>query len=57
MQYAIVNSNGITEIKSDSYPLPNGAIDLTNDQYNQLMSGKFILVNGQIVTNPNPPTL
>jgi len=55
MKYAIVRQDGVTEIPEDSYPLQQGAIVLTDDQYNQLISGQYILQNGQIVANPTPP--
>jgi hypothetical protein len=55
MKYAIITSNEATEIREDSYPLKEGAIVLTNEQYDQLISGQYILQNGQVVVNPNPP--
>jgi len=55
MKYAIVRQDGVTEIREDSYPLQEGAIILNDLQHEQLMSGQYILQNGEIVTNPNPP--
>jgi len=55
MKYAIIRQDGVTEIREDSYPLQEGAIVLNNEQYDQLISGQYILQNGQIVVNPNPP--
>jgi len=55
MKYAIVRTDGVTEIHEDSYTLPNGAIQLTDEQHEQLCSNMYILENGQIVINPNPP--
>lgn len=55
MKYAIVRQDGETEIREDSYPLQEGAIVLTNEQYDQLISGQYILQDGQIVANPTPP--
>jgi len=55
MKYAIVRQDGVTEIREDSYPLPEGAFPLTDSQYDELLSGQYILQNGQIVVNPNPP--
>ena len=55
MKYAIIRQDGVTEIREDSYPLQEGAIVLTNEQYDQLISGQYILQNGQIVVNPEPP--
>ena len=55
MKYAIVRQDGVTEIREDSYPLQPGAIQLTDEQYNQLIGGQYILQNGQIVANPTPP--
>jgi len=54
MKYAIVRTDGITEAREDSYPLQEGAIVLTDEQYDNLISGLYILQNGQIVANPNP---
>jgi hypothetical protein len=55
MRYATLREDGATEVREDSYPLPEGAFQLTNEQYDQLISGQYILQNGQIVVNPNPP--
>jgi hypothetical protein len=55
MKYATLREDGATEIREDNYPLQQGAIVLTDEQYNQLISGQYILQNGQIVANPNPP--
>ena len=38
-----------------SYPLQEGAFALTNAQYDQLISGQYILQNNQITANPNSP--
>jgi hypothetical protein len=54
MKYAIVRTYGITEVREDSHPLQEDAIVLTDKQYDQLISGLYILQNGQIVANPNP---
>jgi hypothetical protein len=54
MKYAIVNENGITEIREDNYLLPSNAIELTDEQYSQLTNGQYILQNNEIVINPNP---
>jgi hypothetical protein len=54
MKYAIVLENGITEIREDNYSLPTNAIQLTDEQYSQLISGQYILQNNEIVINPNP---
>jgi len=55
MKYAIVRQDGVTETREDSYELQPGAIPLTDEQFDQLRSFQFILVNGQVVANPNPP--
>ena len=55
MKYAIVRQDGITEIREDDYPLQDNAIVLTNEQFDQIRSGFFILQNGIIIDNPNPP--
>jgi len=55
MKYAIVRQDGVTEVREDSHPLQQGAIELNDAQYDQLISGQYILQNGQIVANPTPP--
>jgi len=57
MKYAIVREDNATEIREDSYPLQDGAIVLTDEQYDQLINGTHILQNGEIVVNPTPPKL
>jgi hypothetical protein len=56
MRYAILNSNGVTEIREDSYPLSSDALELTDAQHEQLISGRYIFKNGQIIVNPNIST-
>jgi hypothetical protein len=55
MKYAVIRQDGVTEIREDDHALPDGAIVLNDEQYHQLTSGAYILQNGQIVANPNPP--
>jgi hypothetical protein len=55
MKYATLRQDSVTEVREDSHPLPEGAFPLTDEQYDQLISGQYILQNGQIVVNPNPP--
>lgn len=55
MNYAITLPSGVTEIRQDSYKLPKGAIELTDEQHEKLCSGEFILQGSEIVANPNPP--
>ena len=55
MKYALTRQDGVTEIREDSHSLQEGAIELNDAQYDQLISGQYILQNGQIVVNPNPP--
>jgi hypothetical protein len=55
MKYAIITSDNVTEIREDSYPLQYGAILLTDEQYDNLISGNYIIQNSNIVINPNPP--
>lgn len=57
MKYTIVRQDGITEVREDSNPLQEGAILITDEQYSQLIDGQYIVQNGQIVINPNPPKL
>lgn len=54
MKYAVLRQDGVTEIREDSYPFQEGAIVLTDADYDKLISGLYILQNGQIVANPNP---
>ena len=54
MKYAVLRQDGVTDIREDSHPLQEGAIVLTDEQYDQLISGLYILQNDQIVANPNP---
>jgi hypothetical protein len=55
MIYAITREDGVTELHEDNYEFPVGAIELNIEQYKQLASGKFILKDGAIAVNPNPP--
>jgi hypothetical protein len=55
MKYAIERQDGVTEIRQDSSTSVENAIELTDEQYNQLVSGFFILQDKEIVANPNPP--
>jgi len=52
MKYAIVREDNATEIREDGYPLQDGAIALTDEQYDQLINGTHILQSGKIVVNP-----
>jgi hypothetical protein len=54
MKYALIREDGVTEIREDSSVMPNNAIVLTDSQYNQLISGEYILQNSNIIINPNP---
>jgi hypothetical protein len=56
MKYAVVKDNGAVETRQDNYPLPEGAIPLSDEDFSKLRSCMYILENGQIVENPNPPT-
>jgi hypothetical protein len=53
MKYALINANGLLEIREDSYELADGAIELTDEQYAQLCNGTSILQNDQVVNNPD----
>jgi hypothetical protein len=53
MKYVIVQSNGAVEIRQDSNQLPANAFMLTDETYEQLLSGSHIFVNGSIVPNPD----
>ena len=54
MKYAITRQDGVTEIREDNYVLPDGAVQLSDEQQDKLTSGQYILEAGQIVANPNP---
>jgi hypothetical protein len=54
MKYALIRQDDVTEIREDKYSLPDGAFPLTDEQYDQLISGQYILQNNQIIANPNP---
>ena len=54
MKYALIREDGVSEIREDNYSLPENAIVLTDEQYDFLLSGKYILQNNQIIANPNP---
>lgn len=51
MKYAIINQNGDTEIRMDSYELSEGSVPLTDVEYDELLSGKSVLVNGVVIIN------
>lgn len=54
MKFAIVNSNGVVEIRQDgSDILPVGGVELTDDQHAKMCSRELILVAGEIVVNPS----
>jgi len=55
MKYALTREDGVTELREDNHPLQDGAIQLSNAEYEQLLSGLYIVENGAIVVNPNPP--
>ena len=55
MIYAITREDGVTELHENNYELPVGAIELNVEQYKQLTSGQFVLKDGAIIVNPNPP--
>jgi len=53
MKYALTRQDGVTEIREDNYPLQEGVFALTDAQYEQLISGQYILKDGEIVVNPD----
>lgn len=55
MKYAIARHDGVFEYREDNYPLKDGAIVLSDEDYEKLCSHEFILQNGVVVENPNPP--
>ena len=56
MKYATLKTDGTVEICEDNYPLADGAIELTNEQYDRLRNNESILQDGQIIDNPNYKT-
>jgi hypothetical protein len=54
MKYVIVQSNGAVEVREDSYEIPTNAFVLTDDDYNKLLSGTHIFLNGLVIDNPEP---
>jgi hypothetical protein len=54
MKYVIVQSNGAVEVREDSYEVPTNAFVLTDDDYNKLLSGTHIFLNGLVIDNPEP---
>jgi hypothetical protein len=54
MKYALIRQDDVTEIREDDYSLQDGAFPLTDEQYDQLISGQYIFQNNQIIANPNP---
>jgi hypothetical protein len=56
MKYATIKTDGTVEIREDNYPLADGAIELTNEQYDRLRNNESILQDGQIIDNPNYKT-
>ena len=57
MKYAIVNSTGVVEIRSDNRNVvPPCGVELTNEQYDSICSGAFIVSGSLVVPNPATPT-
>jgi hypothetical protein len=54
MKYVIVQSNGAVEVREDSYEISTNAFVLTDDDYNKLLSGTHIFLNGLVIDNPEP---
>lgn len=57
MKYAIVRQDGVIEIRQDSSTFVENAFLLTDEQYAQLIDGKYIFKNGEIVVNPDQDKL
>lgn len=49
MIYVIKNSEGITEVREDQYPLAEGAVEITEQQKQGLIEGSLQFENGEIV--------
>ena len=57
MKYAIFNHNRVLELRIESIKIvPSGGITLTDAQYSDIRAGAKIVVNGEVIANPNPPT-
>jgi hypothetical protein len=59
MKYITVNADGVTEIRLDSSEvLPEGGIEVSDEEYSALLAGTKVVVNGAIVLYipPPPPT-
>ncbi len=48
MLYAIQRADGVVEVREDSYPLPSGAVLITQTQADGLLAGTLHLVNGVV---------
>lgn len=58
IKYATIRQDGVTEIREDSGPLPEGAIELSDQEYEQLKSNQYVIQNGAIVPyTPPAPTV
>jgi hypothetical protein len=53
MKYVLIREDGVSEIREDNYSLPENAIVLTDEQYDFLLNGEYILQNNQMIANPN----
>jgi|688.fasta_scaffold204092_3 hypothetical protein len=49
MIYVIKNTEGVTEVREDQYPLANGAVEITEQQKQGLIEGSLQFENGEII--------
>lgn len=53
MRYIQITENNVVEVREDALKvLPPNAIQLSDDDYDKLLSRKFLWVNGVIVAAP-----
>ncbi len=53
MKYALINKDFGIELREDSMPLQDGAIQLTNAEFDGLRCGSLIIENGKIIAVKN----
>ena len=52
MKYAIIRNDGVAEFREDNYATPDNAILLTDEQYDQLICGEYIIQKGLLTKAP-----
>ncbi len=55
MYYLTINEAGTQELRfAQIETLPNGAMQLTKEEYDKLMNGTHLWQNGMLIINPLP---